>query len=433
MTDSSGQKRASSSDRSRPVQNGPSGLDADSARPSAPVRQAARSLSNARGTILVYRDRIVPRSEVSFLGLQYLGFTRLNPVWVGCRTDDGLDALGVRPLILGRSGPLGRLDRTLFKQFGVLPPRPDLAALNPLAIHAHFGRGGALALPIARALRVPLVVTFHGGDASKEKHYRRRMVPTIYQRRLRALQKEASVIVCVSDFVRNRLIERGFPAEKLRVVRYGVAIEASAQAAPSAQPGYVLFVGRFVEKKGITHLMDALRLLEERGKSVPLVLIGDGPLAPTLRERARGLGDVRFLGWLPNRDVRGWMRGAIAVCVPSVEAQSGGTEGLRNVVIGAMAEGVPVVGSLHAGIVEAVEHGRTGLLVPAGDSRAIADAIGLLIDDPEARRTMGAMGRQRASQYFNAMDQSRLLEDLLISVCGSVHRVEAQKNPAIAS
>ena len=68
----------------------------------------------------------------------------------------------------------------------ILPPRPDLRALRPLLLHAHFGRGGALALPIAQALGIPLVVTFHGADATKETHYRPRVVPRIYARRLAA-------------------------------------------------------------------------------------------------------------------------------------------------------------------------------------------------------------------------------------------------------
>jgi hypothetical protein len=125
---------------------------------------------SCRQTILVYRDRIVPRSEVHFLRRLYIGFERLSPVWVGRHRSDGLADLGVEPLLLGGGTIRGGLDRVLFKHFGALPTTPDLRALRPLLVHAHFGRGGALALPIARTLRVPLVVTFHGGDATKESH-----------------------------------------------------------------------------------------------------------------------------------------------------------------------------------------------------------------------------------------------------------------------
>ncbi len=372
--------------------------------------------SAARDSVLVYRDRIVPRSEASFLRRQYFGFERLAPVWIGCRVGDGLEDLGVEPIFLGRSGALGIIDTVLFRQFWRLPPHPDLRVLRPRVIHAHFGRGGALALPIARALKIPLVVTFHGGDATKDKHYSRRLIPTIYQRRLAALQREASAIVCVSDFIRDRLLSRGFPADKLRVLRYGVDVSPPRPQARPPAGDYLLFVGRFVEKKGIPYLIDAMRLLKEEGAAIRLVLIGDGPLSGEVAMRARPLGNVEFHGWLPQSEVREWMRGALAVCVPSVTAPSGDTEGLPNVVIEAMAQGVPVIGSRHSGIIEAVEDGRTGVLVPPGDPAALARAIQALAADPQRRQLMGAEARRRADQCFNAVHQSRLLEDLLLSV-----------------
>ncbi len=368
----------------------------------------------SRETVLVYRDRIVPRSEVQFLRRQYIGFQYLAPVWVGCRTDDGLEDLGVEPVILGRGGAIGAFDRAVFKQLGFLPPQPDLRALHPRVIHAHFGRGGALALPIARALGIPLVVTFHGGDATKEKHYRRGLVPTIYQRRMKALQNQASAIICVSDYIRDRLIARGFPPDKLCVIRYGVEM-SDPSGPPPPKEAYVLFVGRFVEKKGVRYLIDAMQILERRSAGLSLALIGDGPLAGQLKEQARSVRNVTFLGWLPNDEVRRWMRGAIAVCVPSVVAQSGDAEGLPNVVIEAMAEGVPVIGSQHSGIGEAVESGRTGLLVPPGDSAAIADAIWTLASDPQRRRALGERARQKVGECFSAVAQSRLLENVLLS------------------
>jgi glycosyltransferase involved in cell wall biosynthesis len=181
--------------------------------------------------------------------------------------------------------------------------------LRPRLVHAHFGRGGALALPLARALGIPLVVTFHGGDATKEKHYRRGLVPTVFQRRLAALREEAALVICVSDFLRDRLVERGFPPEKLGVIRYGV--ETDDAGSPEAAPSHpeILFVGRFVEKKGVTHLVEAMRMLESQGSDLRLALIGDGPLRGALESQARSLKNVRFLGWLPQVEVRRRMRG----------------------------------------------------------------------------------------------------------------------------
>jgi glycosyltransferase involved in cell wall biosynthesis len=371
------------------------------------------------GTLLVYRDRIVPRSEAHFLRRQYVGFRRLAPIWIGCQTDVGLPDLGVEPLLLGRRGALGALDRLSFKQFGRIPPQPDLAMLRPRLIHAHFGSGGALALPIARALRVPLVVTFHGGDATKDKHYRRQLVPTIFQRRCAALQQEAALIICVAEHIRKALISRGFPAAKVKVICYGIEPEANSDPAPPAERPYLLFVGRFVEKKGIEYLLDAMRVLESEGAAVDLALIGDGPMAEALRQRSNGLKSARFLGWLPNQEVRRAMRGALAVCVPSVAARAGDSEGLPNVVIEGMAAAVPVIGSDHGGIGEAVEHDHTGFLVPPADPRAIATAVRRLLRDPALCRRMGLAARVAATEHFNGIAQSRLLEDTLLAVSPS--------------
>jgi glycosyltransferase involved in cell wall biosynthesis len=385
------------------------------------ARIAGEGQVDARDTLLVYRHRLAPASEIGFLSRFYVGFERLAPVWLGCHLEPGANALSGDKRRLGRAGPLGALDRTLFRHLGVLPPRPDLRALRPRLLHAHFGRGGALALPIAQALGIPLVVTFHGGDVTKETHYRPRLVPRIYARRLAALQRDAALFVCVSEFVRDRLLARGFPPEKLEIIYQGVDqrgdIDAAEATEKEADP-YILFVGRFVEKKGVSHLIEAMRLLESRGSGARLVLIGDGPLGQTLRDQARGMKQVAFLGWLPNAEIRQRMRGALALCVPSVTGREGDAEGLPTVIFEAMAEGAPVVGSRHAGIAEAVDDGRTGLIVPEGDVPALADALERMIADPELRRRLGMAARAVAAERFGAIRQSRRLEAALLRVAG---------------
>ena len=363
-------------------------------------------------TILVYRDRLGVRSEVSFLRRMYSGFDRLSPVWLGCHVEDGASALEAPALQLGGNA----IDRALFKQFGVVPSRPDLAALKPRLIHAHFGRGGAVALPLARALGVPLAVTFHGGDATKETHYRRRAIPTIYQRRMAALMREAALFHCVSDHIRDVLLARGFPAAKLRVIRLGIETDPPVVPPAAETNPYLLFVGRFVEKKGAAHLLDAMRFVREAGDMTELVLIGDGPLGAALRREAASLTGVNFLGWQPPAEVRARMRGALALVVPSVTAASGDEEGLPTVVLEAMAQGTPVIGSRHSGIVEAITDDASGLLVPPGDAHALADAMARLIADPGLRARLGAAGRRTVVERFDAKTQSHSLEDAFLSL-----------------
>jgi glycosyltransferase involved in cell wall biosynthesis len=365
-------------------------------------------------TALVYLDAIGVSSEVSFLRRFYIGFDQLAPVWTGWHLLADAAALPQPKMILGRPGALGLMDRLLFKTTGAIPPAPDLRPLQPRIVHAHFGRGGALALPLARALGLPLVVTFHGGDATKEKHYRRRGIATIYQRRLAALQDYAAGFHCVSGYIRDRLLARGFPPEKLFVLHTGVE-PAAAEPAPPRETPDVLFVGRLVVKKGVAHLVDALRLLQQRGRAVSAIIIGDGPLAAPLQRRAAGL-PVEFLGWQPNAVARRWMKGALAVCVPSQMAGTGDSEGLGHVILEAMAAGTPVIASRHGGISEIVEDGATGLLVAPGDATAIADAIDVLAAAPRRGQAMGIAGRAAVARNFDAVTQSRRLEDRFLEL-----------------
>ena len=159
------------------------------------------------------------------------------------------------------------------------------------------------------------------------------------------------------------------------------------------------------------------------------MLVGDGEIAGELRRTAADVPNVGFPGWLPNRELRQWMRGALAVCVPSVETAEGDAEGLPNVVLEAMAAGAPVVATHHAGIGEAVEDGRTGLLVPSADTEALTAALRRLIGAPDTARAMGAAARRVALDRFDAMAQSRRLEDLSGVIARSAEAISAKGDP----
>ena len=184
--------------------------------------------------------------------------------------------VGDHILRLGGNGPLGSLHRLLFRYFGRVPPLPPVAPV----LHAQFARGGALALPIAEALGLRLIVTLHGGDVSKQKNWR----GTVLGKRWPALLRKTARFVCVSAAVAELAAARGMPAGKLIVLPIGVEFP---DRPPARNPTGHLFVGRFVEKKGITVLADAMRLLRAQGDQTPLTCVGDGPLRPILETLAR--------------------------------------------------------------------------------------------------------------------------------------------------
>ncbi|WP_419757416.1 glycosyltransferase [Acidisoma sp.] len=365
-------------------------------------------------TALIYRDVILPASEAGFMRRQYLGFSQLRPLWVGRQITPVAASANLAVHRLGGDGPAGVARRVLFKEIGLVPDLDALRAQNPVVVHAQFGRGGAFALPLARALNIPLVVTFHGGDAHKNKHYRGGFPPALFIRRLPALIKEARLFVCVSESVRTKLMARGFPAEKLIVLPIGTDIPGEVPPGPLQGP--LLFAGRLVPKKGVSVLIDALQMLRAEGREPEAAIVGDGPLADELHHQAAGLERLRFLGWQSAEALAGLMREAALLVVPSIAAADGDAEGLPSVAMEAMALALPVLASDEAGLAGAVVAGETGVLVPALNAHALATAITGLMDDPLRRLRLGRAAAHLMRRDFDAQVQSRRLEALLLGV-----------------
>lgn len=158
-------------------------------------------------------------------------------------------------------------------------------------------------------------------------------------------------------------------------------------------PGYLLFVGRLRIRKGVEVLLEALRNLQ----GVRLLIAGDGEHRDALERKTAemGLGPaVTFLGRCDAARVRGLLRGAAALVVPSTY------EGMPLVVLEAMEAGLPVVASRVSGIPEVVVDGRTGWLVAPEDPKGLARALAEVLDRPDEARRRGEAGRQRVDERF---------------------------------
>ena len=355
--------------------------------------------------LLVYRDRIGTPSEIQFLRRQYVGFTRLTPVWVGRHIMPDGGELGGSVMPLGRNW----LQRALFQQFGILPRLP----LGPTegVLHAQFARGGALALPLARARRLRMVVTLWGGDISKAKNWH----GTVQARRWPEVVAATERFVAVSAALAEMAEARGVPHDKLVVIPIGAEVP-DAPPAPPSQPRYHLFVGRFVGKKGVPDIADAVRRLRAMNDTTPVVFVGDGPLRPLLETLAREVSGVELTGWLKPEQVRARMAEAWSLLVPSVIAENGDAEGLPSVIPEAMTQGCPVIGTDEGGVAEAVFHDQNGLLVPTRNGAALADAMHRLVADPPLRHRLAQGAFRYVQTELNAHVQSAKLEELLLEV-----------------
>lgn len=220
----------------------------------------------------------------------------------------------------------------------------------------------------------------------------------------------ASFIWTNSDYNRRSLAEAVPEAEVLRVYEGVDLRQFHPQPPADREVPRLLAVGRLVEQKGFAYLLEALALLRGRGVRVQCDIIGgaqpalDPTTEPALRAQRRSLklaGAVRFLGEQPFARVLEAYRGAYVVVMASVETAAGDRDVTPNVLIEAMAMGLPVVATKVAAIPEIVADRETGLLVPQRDAEALAQAIERLLADRDLRTRLGAHGRARAARLFD--------------------------------
>jgi glycosyltransferase involved in cell wall biosynthesis len=258
-------------------------------------------------------------------------------------------------------------------------------------------------------------VTFHGYDATATDDWMRResLRCRVFLRRRRALKRYGALFIAVSEFTRGKMLERGWPEEKIVVHYIGVDTAFFRPDPAVTRDPVVLFVGRLIEKKGATHLITAMRDVQARVPEAELVLIGHGSRRAQLERQASESGvRARFLGELPPEEVRGWMKRAQVLCAPSVTASNGDSEGLPTVIVEAQAMGLPVVASISAGIPEIVADGVTGFLGREGDVTALTAQLLTVLDDSALRERMGGAGRARVLAHFDLHRQTARLEAL---------------------
>jgi glycosyltransferase involved in cell wall biosynthesis len=172
----------------------------------------------------------------------------------------------------------------------------------------------------------------------------------------------------------------------------------------SDQP-LLLAVGRLSPPKGFDDALRALGILKARGLTPSLAIVGDGPERATLETLARTCGvagQVEFLGSLTHEALVPLYRRAWMLLAPSRVLANGRRDGIPNVVIEAMAMGVPCAGTRAAGLEEAIVHGVNGALSAPGDPRALADAIEPLLREPSRLDALGARARADVSERFDA-------------------------------
>jgi len=236
------------------------------------------------------------------------------------------------------------------------------AARDADVVHAHWLPSGLAAAATGK----PFVVQLWGTDVELA-----RRAPRLF----RPILRRARLAICASTALAEAA--RALGARDVRVIPSPLRLPATVHEPD--EPPHVLFLGRLSREKGVLEFVEAT-------EGLPRVIVGDGPLRDRVPES---------LGAVPSTEVSGFYERAAVVCVPSLR------EGYGMAAAEAMAYARPVVASAVGGLVDLVEDGVTGLLVPPGDVAALRVAVERLLADAELRARLGASARDRAAERFS--------------------------------
>jgi len=277
-------------------------------------------------------------------------------------------------------------------------------------VHIYLGSEALRIRSVLERFHGARVISFHGADLSDQ------FSAEIYA----PLWTCAELFLCRSQSLREQLIAKGCPADRIRLNYTGVPVpsEFEGRRLPdwrTKEPVRLLQACRFIQKKGLDATLHAIKLLKDKAVPVSLTLAGEGPEESSLRSLARELGitdQVVFTGFLAREQLEDAYRRHHLFVHPSRTTPEGDREGIPNSVLEAMAYGLPVVSTRHSGIPEAISDGQDGLLVERPDPPSLEAAIGQLIEDPPLYERLSRNAHQTVLKRFSLAANAVALEAL---------------------
>jgi glycosyltransferase involved in cell wall biosynthesis len=261
-------------------------------------------------------------------------------------------------------------------------------------LYAHFAhKPGTIARAAALLAGVQYALSAHAKDVWLTP-------PSELSRKVR----DAELVLTCSDEGRSHLEQLSSGRTPVRLIHHGVGVGLPRRHPLSNPVPVIVSVGRLVPKKGYATLLLAAASLRRRGVACRLRIAGEGPEWAILQRLAHSLAIVdcvTFLGPLTPGEVNEELRRADIFALACEQTPDGDRDGIPNVILEAMARGLPVASTTLAGVSEAVRDGETGLLARPGNPEELADRLELLLADPALRARLGGNGQRRAEAYFD--------------------------------
>ncbi len=294
-----------------------------------------------------------------------------------------------------------------------------LKEYRPDVVYADYGEIGIHAYEAASAIGLPVVVHFHGLDAScslQHQDYRDAVGKMI--------EGGAHIVVPSQHIRRLLLIEYGLNSP-ISVVPYHPCHDRNITAIPvtATQWPSVVSLGRLTGKKSPLALLEAFRLVTDRIPDAKLTMLGDGPLRDRVNERIHRLGlseAVRLVGALEHAEAIRILRSHWVFAQHSVTSREGDQEGLPVAILEAMLLGIPVVSTIHSGIPEVIEHGESGLLCREHDYETMADLICTLLTDAGMRNRLATAARSRVDSLATSIPRVPTIFSILRDAAGGI-------------
>ncbi len=273
---------------------------------------------------------------------------------------------------------------------------------------AEYGSHAEKILPIVKKACLPLVVHFHGYDASVDLVLKN-------HNNYKAVFKYASKVIAVSKVMHEKLKNLGCPEEKLVYNVYGPRPEFH-QVTPTYSKKQLIAIGRFTDKKAPYFTLMAFAQTAKNHPEATLIMAGDGVLLNMCQNLAKHLQietQVRFPGVITPEAYRELLSESLAFVQHSITAANGDMEGTPLAVLEASAAGLPVISTKHAGIPDVIVDGTTGLLCAEHDVATMANHMDILLSDVEKAKTMGAAGKAHIKKHFTLERHINTLQEVL--------------------